>query len=229
MPTQTQPTLAFALGLDGKPMREQLGKVAKECIALDVKQQVGAALTPRYWNGVGEAMEGAVAKSLAELSITKILVEAWLSAMQFRAYADPKIHPPGESSVATLAKHTVKSPHRIAVDLLIAGKKVNSLALELIVLLDLEGVHLRILDGRIRAVSLGAMKVSASLKLAGKEVKRFPVRDIRFDDELELHPPMPILLPDRYPPAVALPDDAVVPSVAPALRDQSGEQTSERF
>jgi hypothetical protein len=215
MPTQAQPTLAFALGLDGHPMRDQLGKVAKECIALDLKQQAGAALTPRFWSGVGQEVEGAVAKGLGDLSITRILTEAWLSAMQFRAYADPKIHPPGESSVAALAKHTVKSPHRIAVDLMVAGQKAQSIVLDLTVLLDLEGVHLRILDGRIRAISLGALKVSASLKLADKEVKRFPVRDVRFDDELELHPPMPIMLPDRYPPPVALPQDAVVPTVAP--------------
>jgi hypothetical protein len=215
MPTQAQPTLAFALGLDGHPMRQQLGEVAKECIALDMKQAAGAALTPRFWNGVGQEVEGAIAKGLGGLSITKILVEAWLSAMQFRAYADPKIHPPGESSVATLAKHTVKSPHKIAVDLLVAGQKTQSIVLDLTVLLDLEGVHLRILDGRIRAISLGAMKVSASLKLADKELKRFPLRDVKLDDELELHPPMPIMLPDRYPPAVELPGDARVPTVLP--------------
>jgi hypothetical protein len=217
MPTPAQPTLAFALGLDGHPMREELGKVAKDCIALDMKSQIGAALTPRFWNGVGQEVEGAVAKGLSDLSITKILVEAWLSAMQFRSYADPKLHPPGQSSVATLAKHTVKSPHRIAVDLLVAGQKTRSLVLDLTVLLDLEGVHLRILDGRIRAISLGAMKVSASLKIADKEVKKIPVREVRLDDELELHPPMPIMLPDRYPPAVALPEDAQVPTVAPPV------------
>jgi len=215
MPVQEQPTLAFALGLDGHPMREQLGKVAKECIALDMKQQAGAALTPRFWTGVGQEVEGAIAKGLGNLSVTKILVEAWLSAMQFRAYADPKIHPPGESSVATLAKHSVKSPHKIAVDLLVAGHKTGSLVLDLTVLLDLEAVHLRILDGRIRAISLGSMKVSASLKIANKEVKKFPVRDVRFDDELELHPPMPIMLPDRYAPAVALPPDANAPTALP--------------
>jgi len=215
MHDQAQPTLAFALGLDGHPMREELGKVAKECIALDMKQAAGATLTPRFWSGVGQEVEGAVAKGLGTLSLTKILVEAWLSAMQFRAYADPKIHPPGESSVATLAKHTVKSPHKSAVDLLVAGHKTSALVLDLTVLLDLEGVHLRILDGRIRAISLGSMKVSASLKLADKEVKKFAVRELRFDDELEVHPPMPIMLPDRYVPAVALPADAHVPTVAP--------------
>lgn len=213
MPVQAQPTLAFALGLDGHPMREELGKVAKECIALDMKELAGAALTPRFWSGVGQEVEGAIAKGLGSLSITKILAEAWLSAMQFRAYADPKLHPPGEPSVATLAKHTVKSPHKIAVDLLVAGHKTSSLVLELTVLLDLEAVHLRILDGRIRAISPGSMKVSASLKIAGKEVKKFPVRDVRFDEELEVKPPMPIMLPDRYAPAVVLPADASVPTV----------------
>ena len=210
MSTRTEPTLALALGLDGGPMREQLGKVAKDCIELDVKEKIGTALTPGFWNGVGHEVEGAIAKGLDDVPISKILVEAWLSAMQFRSYADPKIHPPGEPSVATLAKHSVKSPHKISLDLLVAGQAAKSIVLDLIVLFDLEGVHLRILDGRIRAISLGAMKVSASLKLAGKEVKRFAVRDFRHDDELELHPPMPIMLPDRYPPPVALPEDARV-------------------
>ena len=215
MPTPTNPTLALALGLDGSPMREQLGKVAKDCIELDIKEHIGSALTPGFWNGVGREVEGAVVKGLDDVPISKILVEAWLSAMQFRSYADPEIHPPGEPSVATLAKHSVKSPHKIAVDLLVAGHTAKSLVLDLIVLLDLEGVHLRILDGRIRAISLGAMKVSASLKLAGKEVKRFAVRDFRLDEELELKPPMPIMLPDRYLAAVALPEDARVPTLTP--------------
>jgi hypothetical protein len=212
MPNHTNPTLALALGLDGGPMREQLGKVAKDCIELDIKQQIGTALTPGFWNGVGQEVEEAVVKGLDDIPISKILVEAWLSAMQFRSYADPEIHPAGEPSVATLAKHSVKSPHKVSVDLLVAGHTAKSLVLDLVVLLDLDGVHLRILDGRIRAISLGATKVSASLKLAGKEVKRFPLREFRYDGELELHPPMPIMLPDRYPPAVALPEEARVPT-----------------
>ena len=218
MSTRTEPTLALALGLDGDPIREQLGKVAKDCIELDVKQKIGTALTPGFWNGVGQEVEEAVVKGLADVPISKILVEGWLSAMQFRSYADPTIHPPGEPSVATLAKHSIKSPHKLSLDLLVAGMAARSLVFDLIVLFDLEAVHLRILDGRIRAISLGSMKVSASLKLEGKEVKRFAVRDFRLDDELELHPPMPIMLPDRYPPAVVLPEDALVPTLTPPAR-----------
>src|SRR5829696_1698939 len=218
MSTRTEPTLALALGLDGDPIREQLGKVAKDCIELDVKQKIGAALAPGFWNGVGHEVEEAMVKGLADVPISKILVEGWLSAMQFRSYADPMIHPPGEPSVATLAKHSIKSPHKLSLDLLVAGMAARSLVFDLIVLFDLEAVHLRILDGRIRAISLGSMKVSASLKLEGKEVKRFAVRDFRLDDEIELHPPMPIMLPDRYPPAVVLPEDALVPTLTQPAR-----------
>jgi hypothetical protein len=215
MTTQTQPTLAAVLGLDGSPMHDQLAGVAKACIELDVKQKIGAAITPRFWESVGREVQGAVDRSLAELTIGKILVDAWLKAKQFRSYADPVIHPPGEPSVATLAKHSVRSPHKIEVSLLVAGVTARTLVLELELILALEAVHLRILDGRIRALSLGTVSLSGAIKYEGRELKEFPVREVAFDQELVLDPPMLIMLPDRYPPAVIVPPNALSPGVAP--------------
>jgi hypothetical protein len=217
MSTNVQPTLALAL--DGHPMRDQLAGLAKTCIALDMKEKMGAALTPRFWSGVGLEVEDAVAKGLANIPISKILVEAWLSATQFRAYADPKVHPPGETSVATLAKHSIRSPHKLAVELLVNGTKTSTLVLELMLQFDLEAAHLRIRDGRIRALSLGRVAVSLTLKHASKDLKRISLRDLRFDDELTLDPPIPIMLPDRYALAVTLPADAHVPPVTTLRAD----------
>lgn len=215
MPTQTQPTVAMALGLDGSPLHEKLAAVAKATIQFDTKQKIGAALTPRFWDGVGREVQGAVDKELANITISKILVDAWLKAKQFRSYADPAVHPPGEPSIATLGKHKVRSPHRIEVSLLIAGATARTLVLELELTLALEAVHLRILDGRIRALSLGTVAMSGAVKCEGKELTTFPVRDVKMDREIVLDPPMPILLPNRYPAAVIAPADALAPAVAP--------------
>lgn len=215
MPNQTQPTLAMALGLDGSPLHEQLAAAAKATIEFDTKQKIGAALTPRFWDGVGREVQRAVGDELAHVSIGKILVDAWLKAKQFRAYADPTIHPPGEPSIATLAKHKVRSPHKITVSLLIAGATARTLELDLELTLALEAVHLRILDGRIRALSLGTVSLSGAIKYKGRELTTFPVREVKMDREIELDPPMPIMLPSRYPPAVIPPADALMPVVAP--------------
>jgi hypothetical protein len=215
MPAQTQPTVAVALGLDGNPLHEQLAAVAKATIEFDTKQKIGAALTPRFWDGVGKEVQGAVDKELANITISKILVDAWLKAKQFRSYADPAVHPPGEPSIATLGKHKVRSPHRIEVSLLIAGATARTLVLELELTLALEAVHLRILDGRIRALSLGTVAISGAVKCEKKELTTFPVRDVKMDREIVLDPPIPILLPNRYPAAVIAPADALAPAVAP--------------
>src|SRR5215207_4411799 len=124
MSTTVQPTLALAL--DGRPMRDQLAGLAKRTIDLDMKEKIGAALTPRFWDGVGGEVEDALVKKLADIPISTILMEAWLSAKQFLAYADPKLHPPGEASVATLAKHSVRSPHKLAVELRVNGKTMST-------------------------------------------------------------------------------------------------------
>jgi hypothetical protein len=217
MPTQSEPTLALALGFDGSPMHEQLTDAAKACLALDVKQKLGTLLAPQFWGGVGSEVEAALSKGLADVSISEVLVGAWLKARELRRYADPALHPPGEPSVAALAKHSITSRHTIEVDLLVAGAKTSTLTLDLELQLEIEAAHLRILDGRVRAIGLGKLTVSAAVDCAGKELKRFPLREIEVPHEIVLEHPIPIVLPDRYAPAVTLPADARVPSVTPPL------------
>lgn len=221
MPIPTQPTLAMALGLDGSQLHEKLAAIAKKTIEFDTKQQIGAALTPRFWDGVGKEVQGVVDKELANITITKVLVDAWLKAKQFRSYADPAVHPPGEPSIATLGKHKVRSPHRIEVSLLIAGATARTLVMELELTLALDAVHLRILDGRIRALSLGTVSLSGAIKCEGKELTNFSVRDVKMDQEIALEPPMPIMLPSRYPPSVIAPADALAPALTPAAASPS--------
>jgi hypothetical protein len=215
MLAHSEPTLDLALRLDGGSMRERLAEAAKACLELDMKQRIGAVLTPHFWGALGAEVEDAASTALADIPISRILVEAWLEARELRTYADPARHPPGEPSVATLAKHSVTTRHTIDVDLLVDGTKTSTITLDVELQFDLDAVHLRILDGRVRALDLGKVEVSVAVDCAGKELKRFPLREIPLSGEIVLEHPIPIVLPDRYAPAVRVPADARVSPIAP--------------
>ena len=215
MPTHSEPTLALALGLDGHPMHEELAGLAKAAIELDKRQKIGAVLSPGFWRSVGKEIEGAVAEELGEIPLSKVLVDAWLKAKELRSFADPALHPRGESSTVALAKHNLSSSYTIQVDLLVNGVKKSTLALDVELELELDAAHLRILNGRIHALSPGTVAASASVKWKGRELKRLPLRKLDLPGELLLEPGIPLVSSDRYAPGVTLPADARLPQAAP--------------
>jgi hypothetical protein len=215
MPTHSEPTLAIVLGLEGNRMHEELADVARSVSELDKKQKIGAVLAPGFWRGVGKDFQSVVAEELGAIPLSKVLVDAWLKARELRSFADPAVHPRGESSTVALAKHSVSSSHTVQVDLLVNGVKRKTLALDVELELELGAAHLRILDGRIRALSPGTVSASASVKWEGRELKRLPLRTFDLPGELLLDPGVPLTRIDRYAPVVTLPADVRLSEAQP--------------
>ncbi len=213
MPTARETTLGVALGIDGHSIREQLAAVARERIQLDVKQRLAAAATPRFWGRVGRSIEEAVASKLSALPVSTVVVDGWLKVNELRAYADPARHPPGEASDVALVKHSITSPHTVAVDLLVDGAKAATIEIDVEIELEIEGAILHVLDGKIRAITLGSVGASVRVEYAGKELASLPIHQIDVANDIELEHPIPISLPDRYA-TVVLPPGARVPGIA---------------
>ena len=95
MSTIMEATLGTALYLDKKPMRDQLGEVARTCSKLDAKAKAGAFLAPNFWKHVGGEMELVALEKLNALSVAGVLAQGWASAQQLLEYTDPARHPAG--------------------------------------------------------------------------------------------------------------------------------------
>ena len=215
MPTPSQPTLGVALGVDGHPIREQLAAVASGCVQLGIKQRLAAAATPRFWGRIGRSIEESVVAKLSALPVSTVLVDGWLKVNELRAYADPARHPPGEASDVALVKHSVTSPHTVAVDLLVDGASVApTIELDVEIELEIEGAILHVLDGKIRAITLASVAASARIEYDGRKLAEVPLHPIEIAHDIALETPIPISLPDRYA-TVAIPADARVPGAAP--------------
>ena len=146
-------------GDDGEALPES-GLVGLES---DIKEQL-----PKIpFKSVQKEMGAKIAESL-NVGIDEILIAGWKKYQGFQEYADPSKHPPEESILVPLAKHTIQSAHRPHVDLKIKGMDVASVVLEVEVAVTLEGVVLKVQGGKIRDVKAGSCQASGKLECSLK-------------------------------------------------------------
>ena len=118
-----------------------------------------------------KAVEKEIGSKIGEVlntGIDDVLLASWKKYRGFQEYADPAKHPPEETILVPLAEHTIKSAHRPHVDLKIKDMQVASIELDVHLALKLEGVVLRVQDGKIRDVRAGSCQASGSLRCSVK-------------------------------------------------------------
>ena len=212
MSTNTEATLGAALYLDKKPIREQLGEVARTCSELDAKAKAGAFLAPAFWKHVGGEMELVALEKLNALSVAGVLAQGWASAQELLEYTNPARHPAGERSVIPLGNKKTKHPYKLQVDLMAAGKKVATVELDITFEFAVQALQLGVVDGCIESISLGQLEVSATVECEKKKLKEMSLRKFDVPGEHHLEHPIPITARDRYAKNAAVSAEAVVPS-----------------
>lgn len=126
-----------------KGLGKELGKVKWKVVAKEIGKQIASVLD----FGVAE----------------KILAPAWQRWQLLQEYRDTDKHPPGESALVPLYEHTVRSSHRPHIDLLAKDVEIGRLTLQVELALDINGVVLRIKDGRIWGIESGSAAGRGSL------------------------------------------------------------------
>ena len=209
-PNNSEPTLATALWLDKKPMRDQLGEAARICSKLDAKATAGAFLAPRFWKHVGGELELLALEKLNALSVVSVLAQGWVSAKELLEYADPARHPPGERNVIPVGNGKTTHPFNVKVELTAAGKPVATLELEITFEFSVEALQLGVVDGAIESVALGQLEVSATVECEKKTLKELSLRKIDIPGEHHFDRPIPIAAKNRYASPAAVPTDTDV-------------------
>jgi hypothetical protein len=163
-------TLGSALALD-RADAETLVKAAGAKQALgEVPAQILASLLEGAWREIAERVDEAL-----DLPVPDLLAGAWARYTDLWKYCDPDAYPPGKVSVVSLAKHTVRSVHRPAVEVEVSGAAVPvRLRIELQVDLTagVEGARLSIQAGKIRKLICGTVDFTATLSYDEQEIKK---------------------------------------------------------
>lgn len=111
-----------------------------------------------------------VVDALLGLDLGTALVSGWRAYSDLTSAAERTLALPGSEEVVVLASHRVVWPYRPHIDLLVDGKKVATIDVELRVVFDLHGVVAVVRLGEIVALRCGDCAIDAVLTVEGKPV-----------------------------------------------------------
>ena len=132
--------------------------------AIESGEQVSAVkgLVLKQTKGVGwGVIKDEIFKKLGdllEISIPDILVAAWNKYEILLKYLDREKYPPNESFLVPLAEHCITSEHHPYVEILVNDQPVGKIGFDIKVALTLEGIILKIQDGKIKEIFTGTCK-----------------------------------------------------------------------
>jgi hypothetical protein len=105
---------------------------------------------------------------ILNMKVSDVMIAAWNQYKALVQYTDEKKYPPGESYLVPLAKHTIESIHKPFLEILVNHHPVGKINFEIIISLAVEGIVLKIQDGKIMEVRTGSCKGGGSIKCEDK-------------------------------------------------------------
>jgi hypothetical protein len=117
-----------------------------------------------------EEIRGALEDMLRKLDLVQLAARAWVTLEDLQKYRDRGKYPPDVATVVSLAEHTVRSEHHPRIELLLNGKTVTSLELDLEFAAVFEGLALTVQDARICRVGTGRCRAEVSLSYKDNEL-----------------------------------------------------------
>jgi len=116
------------------------------------------------------AVVDAVTASLGaflDIPFSTLIVGAWVRTRLLEQYCERSMRAPEETFVVSLAQHVVRSKYAPSIELLVNEKAIDSLQFGIEVTLALEGLVLRIRNGRIMELRSGKCEASGTITCAG--------------------------------------------------------------
>ncbi len=103
-------------------------------------------------------------EDLLNIGVPDIMVKAWNKYSLLLKYSDKKKYSPDETFLVPLAEHTIKSEHHPYLEILINNKPVGKMVFDINIALMLEGIILKIQDGKIKEILTGSCKGKGTIK-----------------------------------------------------------------
>ena len=139
---------------------------------------------------------GALAKSLGPQvralfpnDITQVFLGAWNNSVTLRQYLDRSAQSPGKESFLQLSEHKIVSNHQPHVALMKDGVEIGKIPFDASIELVLQGVVLRLRDGKVQDVQTGRVKGKAVLKCFGAVILRKEIEQMAIPGTIRIEPP----------------------------------------
>ena len=158
---------AFPDTESGRELAGLLPKVARDALAKLLSDQVD---------------------KLLDMDVLELFVSAWLKHREFAALANKE----GEGQLVELIDHAMSSVHEPKVEIMLDAKRVFVLPLKIVLELEFRGVQLMLRGGRVREVRLGELEGKGKLEIAGQEVTKQALGEVKLPGVLRLDPGIPL-------------------------------------
>jgi hypothetical protein len=146
----------------GEGDADRFAQLAQDEQTLAVKTKI-AGVPGLSWDSVSGEIREQTAK-LLDVGLDEIIFGAWKKLGDLQKYRDKKKYPPDETILAPLAEHEIKSSHDPYIEVLVNDKPVGRITFSINVALNLQGVVLKIRDGKIWEVKSGKCQCRGTLK-----------------------------------------------------------------
>ena len=110
-------------------------------------------------DGIGKAVQEAL-----DIPVADLLIGAWQRARDLRAALETTRESDGATVLVPLLAHAISSEHRPYVDVVVEGVPLARLVFPVKVEFRLEGVVVRVRQGRIAEILAGTVKVKGTVK-----------------------------------------------------------------
>jgi hypothetical protein len=104
---------------------------------------------------------------LLDLRISDIFVKTWNEAGILKKYLDPEEYQPNAEVSVTLSGHKITSEHHPYLDIVLDGMRLARIILDVNLEFDLDGLVLKIKNGRIREIRTGSCKAKGKVSYKG--------------------------------------------------------------
>lgn len=130
---------------------------------------------------------------ILDIGVPDILVSAWSKSRLLAKYRDREKYPPQETFLVPLAEHTINSEHHPFLEILVNGKSVGKIKFTITLSLKLEGIVLKIQDGRIREAATGTCQGKGALKYENHVILEKAAGSISLPGSIDLGEGLPII------------------------------------
>ena len=138
-------------------------------------------------------------KELLDFELPELLARVWRKHLELQEYRDKEKHPPDETCLVPLVEHTISSDHEPSVEITLKSKLMDipsmTVPFKILLSLTLEGVVLKIRDGKIRAFQIGTCKGSGSIGCAGLTLLAFEEKRYALPGSIDFEEGIPIVDP----------------------------------
>lgn len=125
-------------------------------------------------------------KTLLDVDLGQIILSSWERYRLLSKYGDREAYPPEETILVPMIEHKIQSTHRPSVEILINEAPVGRLDFDIRLTLKLEGVVLKVRDGRVREIRAGSCRGSGTLRCGDILIKEQKTRKFDLPGRIDL-------------------------------------------